>query len=784
LVKKFATWMMRYRFIVFGGIVVLTIFFASQIFSLEVKTKLEDLLPQNHPFMKVHNRYEKQLGTPFKLYIVLQVKNGDIYNSATLEKCVEITDAIDAIPGVDHNQVISIASRKIKKYILTADAIIATNFMDIVPKTKSELENFKEATRTNPSVFGAWVSPNEKAVLFSATFIPRLTNVMVLFDKVRELEKHYSDANHEVYACGEPLLNGWIFYFQQKEILRILAWTVGTLLCLLLFYFRNRVGVFVPLVSTLVSAIWGLGFCGLVGINLDPLVMVLPLLISARALSHSVQITERYFECYNEHKEVIPACIECATSILPPGLLGITTDAIGILLIAVAPVPIMQHMAYLCSFWALSIAITVLVLTPILISFFSAPKNIPEIVSTEKGLTQKLLGGIAKLGYGKPGVICFGIMVVLFGFCGWVSTKVNIGDIHPGSPILWPNSNYNVSTDEINKNFPGTEELYVIFEGTGDRAVETYEFLSILNLFQRHMEKDPKVGWTFSARNFLPPINKNVWGGYLKENIVPADNRKVGNIFYLLRNSSAPADFDLYLSRNDQNANVIVWFKDHMGDTIRQGIEEAKKFIEKEKGELAKAKVKVQLASGNIGLLAAINETVQSAQFLNFLLVITVVFLMCALTYGSWVAPIILMIPLNLANLVTLSIMKWMEIGLNINTLPIVSIGVGVGIDYGIYLLTRICEESQLYGEYSLLAITKAIKTTGKAIFFTATTMIAGVIFWYFFSSLRFQAEMGLLLCLIMTINMLGALLCIPCIVYIFKPRFVTSSMLLIKERS
>ena len=133
------------------------------------------------------------------------------------------------------------------------------------------------------------------------------------------------------------------------------------------------------------------------------------------------------------------------------------------------------------------------------------------------------------------------------------------------------------------------------------------------------------------------------------------------------------------------------------------------------------------------------------------------------------------MIPLNVTNIITLSIMRWLEIGLNINTLPIVSVGVGVGIDYGIYLLSRICEEYQSAGgEYSSAVVTRAVKTTGKAIFFTGTTMIVGVMFFYILSSMKFQAEMGLMLALVMFVNIFAALVLIPTLVNIFRPKFLS----------
>ncbi len=422
----------------------------------------------------------------------------------------------------------------------------------------------------------------------------------------------------------------------------------------------------VPILSTLLGCIWGLGFCGHLGFNLEPLTLVIPLLITARALSHSVQITERYFECYEERKEVIPACVECASSILPPGTLGITTDAIGILLIAVAPIPIMQKLAYVCGFWAFCITFTGLIFTPLIISFFKPPKNISEIVDMERGMTQKILGGIARIGFGRAGLTCFLIAIGLAIFTGWISSKVRIGDINPGTPILWPDSDYNVAVAQINRYFPGTEELYIIVEGDRDRAVEDPKFLRLLDCFQKHMERSPLVAATQTVADFLTPMHKYIYGGYPKWQILPRDAKASAQIFQQMMGGSAPGDYDRFFSRDKKDANVIIWYKDHMGDTIRGAIFWVKRFIEERKDLIEKTRVKFRLASGNIGILAAINETVKESQFLNFILVMVVIFILSSLTYRSIIAAIFLMIPLNLANLITLSIMKGLGIGLNI----------------------------------------------------------------------------------------------------------------------
>lgn len=782
MIERFGYWLVRNRLKIIAVIGFITLLFSWQIVAkLRIESHLEDLLPPKHSYIQTHNLYKDQLGDPFKVFFMLKVKDGNIYNQETLLKVRRIHDALDVIHGVDHNLLLSICSHKVKKVAVTKDSVLAEPLIEKIPTSEKEFISLRKVINENEGIVGVWVSWDEKAVLFSATFIPSLVKYSDLFQKTQDLIKAESDSNHELFAAGDPLLIGWIYKY-QGEMYTIFGITVMALILLLFLYFRSAVGVLVPSLSALISAVWGLGFCGLMGFNLEPLTLVLPLLITARALSHAVQVTERYLELYDEHKNVDTAAALTIRSILPPGTLGIATDGIGIFLIAVAPLPIMQKLAYVCSFWAFSIVFTGLVLTPLLISLFPAPKNISKIVNTEQGMIQAMLGWIAKVGYGKSGVGLVIGMALLFVITGLISLKVDIGDVNPGSPILWQDSDYNEAIAEINQHFIGMEELYVIVEGARDRSVLSIEFVKKLSEFQRHMENNPLTSGTLSIADLLPTVEKYIFGGYPKWEVLPTNEDESNQAFIVLTGTSGPKDYARYFSGNLRMANVIVWTKDHMGNTIRSVISSINEFIEANKEGIANANMKFRLASGNLGVLAAANETVKDSQLLNFVLVMLTVFGLCALTYRSFLAAIILMIPLNLANFVTLSIMYFMGIGLNINTLPIVSVGIGVGIDYGIYLLSRLCEEYQGTGsEYSLATVTRAIKTTGKAIYFTATTMIVGVVIWYFLSSLRFQAEMGLLLAIIMFINMVGALLGIPALIYVIKPRFLGTVKLIVR---
>ncbi|HOC39139.1 MAG TPA: MMPL family transporter, partial [Thermodesulfobacteriota bacterium] len=245
MIEKLAENLVKHRFFWLGIILLVTLFFLWHMRNIQVESRFGDLLPQNHPYIKVHNQYKDQLGDPLKVFLMLQVKDGTIYTKETLQKVKRITDALDAITGVNHNQIYSIASQKIKKITVTSYGIISENFMEEVPETEQEMAAFAETVRNTSSVYGIWVSPNEKAVLFTAAFIGELVDYQNLFDAVKQIQQKESDGNHILYAAGEPVLTGWVYHYSQEMYL-IFVVSIVALIGLLIFYFRNFIGVIVP----------------------------------------------------------------------------------------------------------------------------------------------------------------------------------------------------------------------------------------------------------------------------------------------------------------------------------------------------------------------------------------------------------------------------------------------------------------------------------------------------------------------------------------------------------
>lgn len=777
--RAWADWLYIHRKAAGILILLVTGFFAWQLRHLEISSRFSDLYPKNHPYTQLYEKYPG-FGSPFTISLVIQVKKGTIYDPQTLRKIQEATRLIDLIPGVDHDQILSIASRKVKYVEATIGGIQASNLLiGPVPQTPEEIAKLREKIRSTSGVIGNLVSYQEDAALIQATFIERLTNFDVIFRSINDVIQKLQDSDHEVYATGQPMLIGWIYHY-QRQTYAIFGLGLLAMCLLLMAHFRNTAGVVAPLVVGITSAIWGFGFAGLLGYNLDPLIIVVPVLLVARALSHSVQMCERYFELYDQTRDVRTASVESLISLFPPGTVGIISDAAGLFIIAIAPIRLIEKIAYICGLWSLSLVFTSVILSFLLLSYLPAPQNTRRIVLTSdlrSGFLYRIFQWISVFSSTKRWALatCLFFLVMTL-VAGWWGLHRGIGDVRSGTPILWPDSRYNVATRRINERFAGSDVLQVVLESKKPSGIRNSEALNLMLRFQRYMERDKTVGGTFSFADLVPQVNRLFHSGFPKWEVVPNTDTDAAMFFELSMSGASPGDFDRLMTTDFSAANINIYYKDHRGDTIEEALNRARGFIARAKSP-PHPDVQLRLASGSMGLLGALNETIRRTETKTVLLISLVIFLITTFIYRSVTAGLLLTVIANIANLMTAAVMYHLGIGLDVNTLPVGAVGMGIGIDYNIYLMSRMCEEYRLDSDYARLVPT-SILTTGKAIFFTATTMVVGIIIWYFLSSLRFQADMGLLLSAVMMAHVILALFFQAAFMMLLQPKFIQKGLL------
>lgn len=771
MIETFAQMCIRRRAWVLACMAVVTLvlgYFATRV---EVRTVFEDMLPSAHAYVKTHERFKDTFGGSNMVTIMVEARDGDIFQPHVLETVRALTLGLREISAVNPFQIISLASKKLKEVRASTEGIETRSLMwPEVPHTAEEIDELRASVLRNPLVHGAYVSHDLKAALITVDFIDREVDYAKVFNEISALVERFEDARIDIAVVGDPMLFGWVNHY-LPETLQIIAMAVALTLALLFVILRTWRSVLLPLVAGAVSATWALGLCALIGISFEPLVIVVAMLITSRAVSHAVQIINRF----NDEIANIEAGRESAREaalialrdLLRPGLLGVVSDAACIAVVMLSPIPMLQKLAILAVVWVSTLVVSALVLTPVLLSFIRHPHGAVHGLDVTP-LLRRLLDLGVWLGTSKMRYAVVACSAAVMLGSGLYAFNLKIGDPQPGSPILWPDSRYNLDAAAINARFEGVDRMFVVLGQDGDEGfVKRNEALLAMNALQRFIEVQPEVGGSVSIADVLPIVNRTLREGnprYLELGDSDAIN---GSLMAILDSISEPGDMDRFVDSDYANGAVTLMFRDRQGETIRTAVARVKEFI----AANPLAEGQWQLAGGVIGVIAAVNEIILSSQIESIALALVVLVVLCMATYRSSVAGMLFMLPVIISNTLTFSFMAWKGIGMNINTVPVAALGIGLGVDYAVYIADRIKSE-YARGLSVDAAIRSALHSSGMGVVVTAGVLIVSTLIWWS-SSLKFQAEMGLLMAIWLAISAMSALFVMPAVIKVSEPEFI-----------
>ena len=752
-------------------IAVITAVFALRVPMVRIVSDFADLLPQDHPYIQLHNEIRDTFGGANNIIVAVTVEDDSIFSNDMLDRIHRITLAVDALEGINHNLVTSLTHRNVRKVWLSGEGTVkSSTYYDPLKGGYStdELDGIRQDVLADPRVFGLLVAPDLKSALVRGTLIEGALDYDKIFLQLQSIRESETVEGIKIYATGQPVLVGWVSSY-ANQIITIFLLTVVIMLGLLVIHFRNLYGIVLPVIGIIITSIWGLGILSLLGYDLDPLMLVIPFLISARAMSHGIQIVERYYLEVEEGHDGQYAAHLAFSNLFRPGSLGVISDAIGLLLIAVGSVPINDKLAVYACLWALSVIITVIIAIPCVLQLLPTPKARPVGSSAMAKLFSKIADRMTRPR--APARVLW-ICSLLFIVALFAASKVTIGETEPGSPLLYPDSDYNISSKMINDAFPGSEELYVIGHTDELGGLKRPEVVKALADLQAHMLTDPSLGGTKGLPDLIRAVNRITHYNDPRWYALPDDPRLVGGLMFLYMMSSPIQGALLeFLDTDETNANIVFFYKDHQGTTIRRAIEMIEQWKDREESKVDGFTLK--LAGGTIGVNAAINDAAFETNLIIIPLVFALIFLSVAAFYSSFHAGLIMLVAMSFATVLTYAYMGLTGIGINVNTVPIIAVGIGVGIDYSIYLMDRI--RSEFYDGMSLNESIKiALATTGKAIGFTAATLICSVMMWVFVSDLKFQADAAMLLIVMLALNAMASIFLVPAWLQKFTPEFIT----------
>lgn len=770
-------WLTRRRGLILLAVVLITAGFSLGVLNLRGEVILQHMFPYDHPYLKLHARFAQVFGSGASgVAIALKSKNGDIFNRSYLEKLKKMTEEVTLWDEVYRVLTVSIASRSVKvvKAKKKGEISIEPLMWPELPKTPAEMALLKKHIFSDPAYNGTLVANDGSAALLMTEFRENISYERT-FQLLRDLAKRYSDDQTSVHIVGYPMLMGWI-YSSKPQMRLVFVISLGLMILILALIFRNLPGMVAPMAVGLISTGIGLGFVGWIGINFSPLLYVLAFLVGARKISHSVQITHRYLEEYEEcGGDKMLACRRTMRAMIMPNVAGVATDAAGFLVLLLAKIVLMQHLAIIMSFWMLSIAFSA-VLTPIICTYLPLKKVSSEWVQRRRKADWLDKAGTALTGFciGSGRYVLGAGVVVMVIVCGWQMTDLKIGDPSPGSPLLWPDHVYNRDQALINRDFKASSENLILFYEGDRNSVYDPVVLNTFEAFARRLRTSlPDIYKSASSIiNTVNMVNVTFHDGDELWRQLPGDKTLLTGLLGYIRQNTDRGTLNRFIDQGRRRAQITVFFADHTSDNLLRIRQVAYDFFRDRPMKTAHGEFK--LAGGRIGLEIAVNEEMKRAHLIIDLIVLATIFLMCSLCFRSLVSGLMLTVPLVLANMAAFAYMALTGIGLSINTLPVAAVGVGVGVDFAIYLYSRCCEEFGPQGGDWKATILKSVHTSGKAIVFTGLTLILPIIPWYFISDLSFQAQMGFFLSMLLLTNVLLALTLHPLLIYIIKPKFIS----------
>ncbi|MDD3765308.1 MAG: efflux RND transporter permease subunit [Nevskiales bacterium] len=779
---RIADWTLNHRRALSVLFVLITLGFAAGLPGVRLQTIFSDLLPRDDPFVQVFQDHPN-FGSPLTMLVVVRRLDGDIYNAETIQKVWKLTRDIDLAPGVNHDQILSITTTKARYAEATQFGIDMRPLMgDVPPADAASIERFRDRVRKAPKVARFLISEDEHATLIGAAFIEHRIDYGETFEYVQNLVENARDAHHEVYLAGQPALIGWVYRYEHQMI-AIFAVTLVALFLALIVYMRSTVAILTPLISGSVAAIWAFGFVGWLDISIEPLLMVVPLLLAARSFSHCVQFVERYNEIRSSRQlEPVEAAKQAMAVMMSPSIVSILTDFMGIVVVAAAPIESMVRHAIFCGMWALWLIPTGIFLIPILLTVFPQALVTTGGTDTRRHVVRDAMAAalerLARLVTGRHAVAVAVALGIVSAFVIHTANQVKIGNPVEGSSLFWPDAEFNRAVHAINRDFPGVNTLEIVLEakdGHGDERewiVQKVDTVMTMLRLQKLMERSPDPPEaSLSYADYLEESNRLFQGGNHKwQSLDPVQRSVSATSIGTMMGSSADA-YGHVISRDMRHATVSFWFRDNKQATVDTALRNAQAAVDAVGTD--HPEFTVRLGTGTIALQEAVNRVVERYHWTVLGLLNLTILLMCGLAYRSVIAGLLLLIPVNLSNFTLIAAMEAIGVGLDVNSLIVAAIGLGVGIDYGIYLLSRICEKMREPGARWEHAIRDALTSTGQAIMFTASVMAIAIFPWYLMSGLKFVADMGLLLVVVMAINMFLSLILLPLEVYLVKPRFV-----------
>ncbi|MGB4059519.1 MAG: MMPL family transporter [Burkholderiaceae bacterium] len=754
------------------GLVVLlcaliTLVLGWQASKLQLSASFEKTIPTSHAYVVNFLQHQSELqGLGNAVRVAVVNPKGDIYDPQYLETLREISDELFLMPGVARSGVKSLWTPNTRWTGVTEEGLeggpVIPDGYDGSPQSLQQLA----ANVARSGEVGQIVALDARSTVIYVPLLSKSIDGVPLdygqFSLALEtLRTKYEAKGVTIHITGFAKLVGDLID-GVRDVLLFFGLAVLIATAMVFWYTRCVRSTALVVLASLVAVVWQLGLLPTLGFSLDPYSILVPFLVFAIGMSHGAQKMNGIMQDVGRGMHRLIAARLTFRRLFLAGLTALLADVVGFAVLLVIDIQVIRELAIAASIGVGVLIFTNLILLPIMLSYTgvskkAAARSLKAEEADARGEAKHpmwaFLDRFTQPRWAKMAVLV-GVLLLVAGFA--VSSRLSIGDLDPGAPELRADSRYNRDVGFLNPAYGASSDVLAVMVKTpegGCTKVETVQKVDELEWQLRQMEG-------VEATNTLALLNRRVLSGLNEGNpkwyeMLPSQD--------MVNTVTANAPRGLY---ND-SCNLLtlyVFLRDHKAETLARVTGHIENFAAKYDSDDAK----FLLAAGSAGIEAATNVVVKDAWHKMLWLVYGAVVILSFITFRSWRAVVVAVLPLVVTSFLAEALMVALGMGVKVATLPVIALGVGIGVDYALYILSvmlaRLREGATLSEAYY-----RSLLFTGKVVMLTGVTLAFGVITWVF-SPIKFQADMGLLLAFMFLWNMVGAMVLLPALAYFLLP--------------
>ncbi|MDE0950671.1 MAG: MMPL family transporter [Halioglobus sp.] len=760
----------NHRAIVMILCALVTLVLGYQATKIQLQAGFEKTLPKGHEYVLNYQANQNALkGLGNNLRIVVAVKEGNIFTPDNLKFLEKVNDEIFFIPGVDRNGMKSLFTPNTRWRMVTEQGfeggpVIPGDYDPNSPKSIGEIQ----LNMVRAGILGDLVANDLKSMTI---VVPLLDNnsetgerldYADLSDKLEEVRDRFTadDPDKSIHIVGFAKLIGDLI----DGLFAVMAFFgVAVIIATVLLYLYTRCirSTVMVILITLIAVVWQMGILATLGYELDPFSILVPFLVFAIGVSHGAQKLNGVLQDIGRGTHRYVAARYTFRRLFLAGVTALLSDGVGFAVLMIIQIQVIQDLAITASIGVFVLIFTNLILIPVALSYTGVGKVCAERAShapkspTEMHILWRFLLSFTKKGPASIAIV-LSVLMAIGGL--YVARDLKIGDLDPGAPELRADSRYNQDVAFMIDNYSVSTDVFAVIVKTEENGCIDYEGMSLAGELEwrlRQLEGVEDVsGLSIRTRDLMMGLNEGFpkWEALFRnQDTINYSVTELANLDYVDPGCSIWA-MPIYLS-------------DHKAETLSRVVDTLEQFND----DWPSADIEFLGAAGSAGFEAATNIVVEKANREMLYYVYGAVILLCLLTFRSIPGVICAVLPLMLTSILCEALMVWLGIGVKVATLPVIALGVGIGVDYALYVLTVILAKTR-EGKDLTTAYYETLNFTGRVVALIGVTLAAGVVTWSL-SPIKFQADMGILLTFMFLWNMIGALILMPALaVFLIKP--------------